>query len=61
MAKTIKQAPHLGAMGINSPGYGPRPGTPEHEEAIQWTKEYWAKLWAGHEAHVARQKEAAGE
>ena len=46
MFKFKQPTPHLGPMGINSPGYGVRPGTPEHEEVQRWTKEYWDKLTA---------------
>ena len=53
----VSTAPHLGPMGINSPGYAPRQGTPEHEEATKWTQEYWEKLWAGHLAAKAAQSE----
>lgn len=58
MAKTIKQAPHLGAMGINSPGYGPRFGTPEFEESVKWTKDYWDKLNKASEEHKKKQQAA---
>jgi hypothetical protein len=40
MFKFKKPAPHLGAAGINSPGYAPRKDTPEYSEAEQWTKQY---------------------
>jgi hypothetical protein len=40
MFKSKKPVPHLGALGINSPGYAPRKGTPQHAEAEQWTKQY---------------------
>ena len=38
------KAIHLGPMGINSPGYGPRPGTPQAAAAEKWMKEYWDTL-----------------
>lgn len=40
MFKSKKSAPHLGASGINSPGYAPRKDTPQHADAEQWTKKY---------------------
>jgi hypothetical protein len=45
-----KETPHLGSMGINSPGFATRKGTKEYEEAEQWTKDYWAKMFAHMEA-----------
>ena len=44
MFKFKKPAPHLGPMGLNSPGYAPRQGTPEYSEAEAWQKKYNAWL-----------------
>lgn len=55
MGKIKQEDIHLGAMGINSPGYAPRYGTPEWEEAAKWTKEYWDKLWKASEEHKKKQ------
>lgn len=43
--------PHLGPMGINSPGYGPRAGTKEAKEADEWTKQYWDAMFKGRETN----------
>lgn len=40
MFKFKKPSPHLGPMGINSPGSAPRKGTPAYAEAEAWTKKY---------------------
>ena len=58
MVKTKREVPHLGAPGYNSPGYGPRFGTPEFDEAAKWTKEYWDKLWKASEEHKKKQQAA---
>lgn len=42
---TSKPPFHLGKPGINSPGYAPRKGTKDYEDALNWTKNYWAKLF----------------
>ena len=45
----VTPTPHVGPMGINSPGYAPRPGTPAGDAADKWTKEYWNNLFKNRE------------
>lgn len=40
MSKTKIAPVHLGPMGLNSPGYAPREGTPAYTEAQLWQKKY---------------------
>lgn len=44
MFKFKKPSPHLGPMGLNSPGHAPRKGTPAYAEAEAWQKKYDAWL-----------------